>query len=93
MTLRVLHPGFEEADDRPAAVAPLASLAGRTVGLLDNGKLNVGTLLDHVEDLLRTKHDVGTVRRFGKPDASRPAPADVLREMQTCDAVISAVGD
>lgn len=91
--MRVLHPGFEEADDRPAAVVPLASLAGRTVGLLDNGKLNVGPLLDHVETLLRAGHGVTDVRRFGKPDASRPAPADVLREMQACDAVISAVGD
>ena len=93
MTLRVLHPGFEEADDRHAAVVPLVSLSGRTVGLLDNGKLNVGPLLDHVETLLRAGHGVTDVPRFGKPDASRPAPADVLREMQTCDAVISAVGD
>lgn len=93
MTLRVLHPGFEEADDRHAAVVPLVSLSGRTVGLLDNGKLNVGPLLDHVETVLRAGHGVTDVRRFAKPDASRPAPADVLREMQTCDAVISAVGD
>jgi hypothetical protein len=36
---------------------------------------------------------VAHVRRFKKPDASRPAPSEVIVDMQQCDAVISAVGD
>lgn len=93
MTLRVLHPGFEEERGPQAAPARLDSLSGRTIGLLDNGKLNVGRLLDHVEERLRTQHAVDRVLRLKKLDASRPAPAAVIDEMRACDAVISAVGD
>ncbi|MCY4386455.1 MAG: hypothetical protein OXC18_05040 [Desulfurellaceae bacterium] len=93
MTLRVLDPTFDNDQAVQATVSRLPSLAGRTVGLLDNGKLNVDTLLDHVETLLRSQHGVGTVIRLHKSDASRPAPEDVVRGFAGCDAVISAVGD
>ena len=93
MTLRVLDPTFDDDQATQAAVSRLSSLAGRTVGLLDNGKLNVDILLDHVETLLRTQHGVGNVIRLHKPDASRPVPEDVAQGFAACDAVISAVGD
>ena len=93
MTLRVLDPTFDGDQATRATVSRLPSLAGRTVGLLDNGKLNVDILLDHVETLLRSQHDVSTVIRLHKPDASRPAPDDVMEGFAACDAVISAVGD
>jgi len=93
MTLRVLDPTFDGGQATQATVSRLPSLAGRTVGLLDNGKLNVNILLDHVETLLRSQHGVSTVVRLRKPDASRPAPEDVAKGFAACDAVISAVGD
>ena len=93
MTLRVLDPTFDGDQTTQATVARLSTLAGRTVGLLDNGKLNVDTLLDHLEALLRSQHGVSTVIRLHKPDASRPAPEDVVQGFAACDAVISAVGD
>jgi hypothetical protein len=71
----------------------LTSLAGRTIGLLDNGKIRVYELLNAMEEMLRTQHGVAQVLRFKKPDASRPAPAAVVAEMKQCDAIISAVGD
>ncbi len=93
MTLRVLDPTFDGQQARQKTVARLDSLSGRTVGLLDNGKLNVDTLLNHIEELLRSQYDVSQVVRLSKPDASRPAPDDVIAHMADCDAVISAVGD
>ena len=93
MTLHVLDPTFDGSRRGQAPVSRLSSLAGRTVGLLDNGKLNVDILLNHVETLLRSQHGVSTVIRLQKPDASRPVPADVAKGFVACDAVISAVGD
>jgi hypothetical protein len=93
MTIRVLDPTFGEETATTDRVAGLTSLAGRTVGLLDNGKINVQQLLNHVEEILRGQHGVKAVVRLKKPDASRPAPAAVVAEMKGCDAVISAVGD
>jgi len=93
MSIRVLDPTFEEPTTTNTTVTGLKSLAGRTVGLLDNSKIKVKELLDYVEDLLRTRHGVREFIRLKKPDASRPAPPEVVSQMSSCDAVISAAGD
>jgi hypothetical protein len=93
MSIRVLDPTFGEAIATTGRAAGLVSLAGRTVGLLDNSKINVQQLLNHVEEILRERHGVKAIVRLKKPDASRPAPPAVIAEMTSCDAVISAVGD
>ena len=93
MSLQVLDPTAEDVTAETAHSARLISLQGRTVGLLDNGKIRVRELFDHMEDILRTEHGVAQVVRLKKPDASRPAPPDVIADMKAADAVISAVGD
>ena len=93
MSIRVLDPTVGEAVTTTGLVPGLTSLAGRTVGLLDNSKINVRQLLDHVEEVLRSRHGVKAVIRLKKLDASRPAPPAVLAAMTECDAIISAVGD
>jgi hypothetical protein len=80
--------------NRAARMAPgRESLDGATVGLLDNGKMNVDRFLDHVEAFLRARHGVRDVVRRRKPNMSAPAPAEILRALAACDAVVSAVGD
>ena len=93
MSLQVLDPTAEEFAAAASGPIGLASLQGRTVGLLDNGKIRCQELLDNVEAILHAEHGVARVIRLKKPDASRPAPADVVAEMQAADAVIAAVGD
>jgi hypothetical protein len=91
--MRVFDPTFEEAAVTASSPVRLTSLEGRTVGLLDNGKIRVRELLDHVEEMLRSRYGVARVRRLRKPDASRPAPPEVIADMKQCEAIISAVGD
>ena len=93
MSIRVFDPTDEGGVATSPGAARLTSLASRTVGLLDNGKIQVRELLDHVAEILRAQYGVAQVVRFRKPDASRPAPPEVLAAMQRCEAVISAVGD
>ena len=93
MSIRVFDPTAEDAPATGSGAARLPSLAGRTIGLLDNGKFRVRELLDHVEAILRVRFDVAQVLRFRKPDASRPAPPEILAVMQRCEAIIAAVGD
>lgn len=93
MAMCVLDPTSEEAVASSQRPARLTSMTGRTIGLLDNGKLRVYELLNHLEALLRTEHSVAEVLRFKKPDASRPMPPEVLAAMHACDAVIAGVGD
>ena len=93
MSLQVLDPTAEDVAVTATDAARLTSLQGSTVGLLDNGKIRVRELLDHMEDILRAEHGVARVLRLKKPDASRPAPTEVVAEMQAAGAVIAAVGD
>ncbi len=93
MSIRVLNPTFEETTTAANAVGKLSTLAGCTVGLLDNSKVNVNKILDYTEEILKQRHGVATVVRFRKPDASRPAPAEVFVAARECDVFISAVGD
>ena len=78
MSLRVLDPTCEDTASRRHGPARLTTLAGRTVGLLDNGKFRVQELLNHVEEILRSQYGVAHVVRLKKPDFSRPAPAEVI---------------
>lgn len=93
MSLQVLDPTAEDVAIATTHAARLTSLRGCTVGLLDNGKIRVRELFDHMENILRAEHGAARVIRLKKPDASRPAPPDVVAEMKAVDAVISAVGD
>ena len=93
MPLVVLSPIPDGAPAVSCMAAPLASLEGRTIALLDNGKFNVAPFLDCVEHLLRVEHGVRDVARRRKANQNAPAPAALLAELATYDAVISAVGD
>jgi len=55
MRLRVLDPTCEGAALTAARPGRLTSLAGRTVGLLHDGKFRVRELLHHVEEVLRSR--------------------------------------
>ena len=63
------------------------------IGLLDNGKVGTAGYFDHLEAILRTRFGVREVIRRRKPDASRPAPAELVGELSAADAIVSAVGD
>ena len=93
MSIRVFDPTAEDAIATNPGAGRLTSLEGRTIGLLDNSKFRVRELLDHVEVILRARFGVAQVLRFRKPDASRPAPPEMLAHMQQCKAIIAAVGD
>jgi hypothetical protein len=93
MPMRVLDPTGEDTATLRSGPARLRTLAGCTVVLLDNGKIRVRELLDHVEALLRSQYGVAHVLRLTKPDFTRPAPAEVIDALASCAAAIAAVGD
>ena len=70
-----------------------ASLSGRSVGILSNGKPNADEFLHAIGTLLRERDGVRTVGHHVKPSWSRRAPDDIVRQLAQYDAVITAVGD
>lgn len=93
MPIRVLDPTLEEPALASGPAPRLPSLEGRTVGLLDNSKVNVRELLDLLESILKERYGVASVVRLRKSDPSRPAPPDVAALFANVDALVSAVGD
>ena len=88
----LLDPTSERSLAIRARVPRLASLAGKTVGLLDISKPRGNVFLDRLETKLR---DPGAATiRFIKPTFTKPAPVDLRHEIATrCDAVIEALAD
>jgi hypothetical protein len=80
---------------RPAArerVARPESLEGLTVGLLDISKARGDVFLDRLEELLAGRGV--EVLRYRKPTFTKPAPADLRREIAAhCHAVVEALAD
>jgi hypothetical protein len=93
MSMIVLDPTPGKAVEPAQMANRLETLAGATIGLLDNGKFNVQRFLDHVEAILREEHGVREVVRRRKPNQNAPVTAEMLADLLGTDAVISAVGD
>ncbi len=92
MTLTILDPTGEHRPASHERVARPASVAGRTVALLDISKPRGDVFLDRLEELLTERG--AAVRRYAKPTFTKPAPVDLRHEIATtCDAVIEALAD
>ncbi len=91
--LVILDPTAERdaAASRPLARA-LDAGGGACIALLDINKPRGDVFLDELERLLRERgHEI---ERTAKPTFTRPAPADLRREIaERCDAVIEALAD
>jgi hypothetical protein len=93
MGIRVLDPRLDAEGEPVRMASPLVTLAGATVGLLDNAKIGTARFYDHVEEILRARHAVREFIRRRKPDSSRPVPPATLGELRAADALVSGVGD
>lgn len=93
MALELLDPTAErEPGGRPLADRLTTDADLRTIALLDIRKPRGDVFLDELERLLAEQGYA--VARTEKPTFTKPAPADVRREIaQRCDAVIEALAD
>jgi len=93
MTLKVLDPRLSAEGEAARLAAPLKSLDGALVGLLDNAKIGTARFYDHLEAMLRQRYGVREVIRRRKPDSSRVVPDAMLGELSAADAIVSGIGD
>jgi hypothetical protein len=88
--MKILDPTAE----RESTTRPLAprEMKPRRIALLDIRKPRGDVFLDELESLLTERgHEV---QRTAKPTFTKPAPADLRREIaERCDAVIEALAD
>jgi hypothetical protein len=88
----VLDPTSERVPQAQRRVPRPASLADRTVGLLDISKARGDVFLDRLAERLGAKGL--RVERFRKPTFTKVAPADLRYEISVrCDVVVEALAD
>jgi hypothetical protein len=93
MTLKVLDPRLEPEGEAVRMAAPLPTLEGASIALLDNAKIGTARFYDFLAEMLQHEYGVRELIRRRKPDASRPATADMLAELSGADALVSGIGD
>jgi len=73
---------------------PLTSLDGKTIGILENGKLNATDMLRELAHLFEERHGCKVRAVYSKLNASAPAPAQTLmKAAQEVDFLITGLGD
>jgi hypothetical protein len=91
-TVRIYDPTADEGTSQDRLAPRFETLDGKVIGLLDNTKDLVDTLLDEVRALLKQDFPNATFRYFRKESVSGAPPAlmDLVAE---CNAVVTAIGD
>jgi hypothetical protein len=85
-------PTAETASALRPRVGPLDTFDGKTLALLDIGKMRGDEFLDRLEQQCRTRGMA--TRRYKKPTNTRVAPHDLLVDIaENCDAVVIALSD
>ena len=93
MPVTWVHPGNESRPQASPPPARLSSLSGKKIGLLDISKPGGSIFLDRLEQILRQRYGVADVLRARKPTFARNAPAQVIEQLRSMDAVIEALAD
>ncbi len=91
-TVLVYEPVVEAGKNQDALAQRLPTLDGKVIGLLNNTKDLVDVLLGEVKNLLQEDFPGAEFRDFRKESVSGAAP-ELLEQVASCDAVVTAVGD
>ncbi len=91
--IQVLDPTNETTPPLGKPAPRLASLAGKTVGFISNGKEGTAGFFAHLDRILREDFGVAEVVRRTKSNYSAPADPDIVDELRRWQAVVTGVGD
>ncbi len=93
MVLRVLDPTSEATPPLSLLAPRLATLEGKTVGFISNGKEGTKVYFGHLARILKDECGVAEVVSRVKSNYSAPADPWIAEEMRRWDAVITGIGD
>ena len=94
MAIQIYDPTTEVAARRIAFAPRPKSLAGLSVGLVDNTKHNSDQLLLRIAALLEREHGAKAHVIRKKKSAGAAPHAEILEELKaSCDVIVAGVGD
>jgi hypothetical protein len=90
-----LYDPTSSGPERHLARAPvLTSLEGKTIGILENGKLNALEMLRLIATRLEQRNGCVVRGVYSKSNASAPAPAETLaKAAREVDILVTGLGD
>ena len=92
--MRLYDPTSSRPERSLSRAAALSGLEGKTIGILENGKLNAEEMLREVGALFVERHGCTIRPIYSKSNASAPAPANTLvKAAQDVDFLITGLGD
>ena len=92
--MRLYDPTSSGPERSLSRAAVLAALEGKTIGILENGKLNAVEMLREVAGLFEARHGCTIRAVYSKSNASAPAPEGVLATAaREVDFLITGLGD
>ena len=80
-TVTVLDPSGHVFQEDVGLARRLDDLAGRKVGLLDDGLAFSDAFLERIGELLEERAGVGAVISLQKPNLSAPAPKSMIEDL------------
>jgi hypothetical protein len=92
--MQLYDPTSTGAERQLSRAAPLTSLEGKSIGILENGKLNAVEMLHEVADLFVQRQACVIRAVYSKSNASAPAPSETLaKAVAEVDFLITGLGD
>ncbi|RPI45466.1 MAG: hypothetical protein EHM59_10045 [Betaproteobacteria bacterium] len=92
--MRLYDPTTSRRQRRLSRAPALAGLQGKSIGILENGKLNAEAMLREIGLLFQERHGCTIRAVYSKSNASAPAPAETLaRAAREVDFLITGLGD
>jgi len=93
MTYLVLDPTNEANPPVTQLAQRPASLQGKTIGVITNGKVGTVGYFKHLEQMLKAELGVAEVIVRLKSNASKPADQHIIDRVGEWDAVVTGIGD
>lgn len=69
------------------------TLDGKTLGVIDNGKLHSDVVLQYVVERLQREYRIREIKWVKKASPSHPVPPEQFERLKECHLVLAGVGD
>lgn len=91
--IQILDPTHETTPAGVQRASRPASLSGKNVAFISNGKEGTVGFFKHLSTLLKQDYGVAQTRLLVKSNYSAPADAHIMESAKAFDAVITGLGD
>jgi hypothetical protein len=93
-SIRIYDPTIAASAARGATiVARLGALSGKTVGVIWNNKRPGDALLEELQRQLTEQYGAVPGPMLMKPYLGNVAPDEIFEQLESCDAVVTGIGD